>query len=186
MDLSIFRLIGQLKRTLWSAKKRQWKDLEYFDSAWKDRIQLMAGYIPGHSGTILDIGCGKMWLKEYLPAGCAYYGLDYIYRGLDSHVFDLNKHEFPVASFDITFVSGCLEYITDYKWLISKISDQSAICILSYCTFDIFNSHEKRTALGWVNHLTELELINVFNTNKMYATAKDKTSTSNTIYVFSK
>jgi hypothetical protein len=186
MALLIQHLLGLLQIKRKFIKNRQWKDFEYFDTAWMERIRLMAGYIPVETGSVIDIGCGKMWLKKFIPVSCMYYGVDYIYRGESSHIYDLNKHEFPDDTFDIAFVSGCLEYINDYEWLIKRIALQSSKCIISYCTFDLFNGIPERTTLGWVNHLTETELTGIFSSHDMLLTSKDKTTTSNSIYVFSK
>ena len=43
---------------------KSWKDFEYFDIKWKKRIQLMAALIDKET-TILDLGCGKMWLRVF-------------------------------------------------------------------------------------------------------------------------
>ena len=73
----------------------------------------MAAFIPPGTLSVMDLGCGKMWLKEMLPSGYKYYGIDYTDRGKDSYVFDLNKYAFPAFNCDIIFISGCLEYIYD-------------------------------------------------------------------------
>ena len=134
----------------------------------------------------MDIGCGKMWLKDYLQPGCKYFGVDYIDRGVDSYVFDLNNYEFPDFFCDLAFVSGCLEYIDDYKWLLRKICTQNRVCIISYCIFDVFNDLKERRKLHWKNQLTERELIDLFVDNDMHLTDKDKTDTQNYIYVFTR
>jgi len=56
-----------LKR-IFSQKQLSWKEMEYFDPAWKQRIETMAALIPKQSQSVLDLGCGKMWLKDYLLA----------------------------------------------------------------------------------------------------------------------
>ncbi|MHA4811235.1 methyltransferase domain-containing protein [Flavitalea flava] len=163
-----------------------WKEIEYFDEEWKNRIQQMASYIPPNTKSIMDIGCGKMWLKEYLPDGCKYFGVDYINRGTDSHLFDLNNYEFPDFTCDLAFVSGCLEYIDDYKWLIDEIAVKNKECIISYCLLDVFTDLKEREKLHWRNHLSEMELIDLFSKNEMYLIKRDKTVTNNYIYVLRK
>lgn len=146
----------------------------------------MAGYIPEKSKSVIDIGCGKMWLKEWLPANCNYFGIDYISRGEGSHVYDLNNYEFPASCFDAAFISGCLEYISDYDWLIREVASKSESCIVSYCNFDNFSNLEERRSLGWVNHLKEADLVALFSRYHMHLKQKDITSTANSIYVFCK
>lgn len=186
MALSMRRLLGRLKNKLPNHKGKNWQEFEYFDNAWKERIQLMAGFLPPAAATVADIGCGKMWLKDFLPPGYIYYGVDYVYRGNGCHIFDLNNGEFPTQQFDVAFVSGCLEYIRDYKWLIQQISRWCGICILSYCTADRFNNQQERISLGWVNHLTDTEITALFKIENMVLIKKSETSTANTIFVFSR
>lgn len=163
---------------------KSWKEIEYFDESWKQRIRQMATYIPPAAKSVMDIGCGKMWLKEYLPPGCLYYGIDYIDRGAGSYVFDLNAHEYPSFDAEIAFVSGCLEYIDDYKWLIEKLSSHHQQCIISYCTTDIFGDRKERRSLYWRNDLSDKELVALFAENNMQPAIKDRTATGNSIYVF--
>ncbi len=186
MVLSIRSLIGWLKKIKFPVKVKNWQDFEYFDPAWKERICEMAKHIPMDTNSIADVGCGKMWLKEYIPDTCVYHGIDYIYRGENCHVFDLNNYEFPTSFFDVIFVSGCLEYIQDYKWLIKEIATHCSACIISYCTTDLFKNSAERVSLGWVNHLQESELIKLFKTQHMLLRKKEITNTSNTLYVFVK
>src|SRR5262245_2359238 len=55
-----------------------WQDIEHFDDEWKTRVQRMAGHIPAAS-RVLDLGCGKEWLKEIIGAS-RYIGVDYLAR----------------------------------------------------------------------------------------------------------
>lgn len=185
MVSSMLRLIGRLGKFRQPVKRKEWKDFEYFDEAWKERIHLMAQFIPPGTQSVLDIGCGKMWLKDELDPNCEYYGLDYIDRGPGSHVADLNKHQFTERHFDTAFVSGCLEYIYDYNWLIKEIQQHCSVCILSYCAVDIFNNPKERISLGWVNHLSEQDIVALFAASNMQLKQKAKTRNANTIFVFS-
>jgi hypothetical protein len=64
VPLAILRRLGVAKHT--------WKDVETFDESWRRRIQIMAGLVTSDARSILDVGCGRMWLREYLPRTCEY------------------------------------------------------------------------------------------------------------------
>lgn len=133
--------------------KKSWRQVERFDLSWKNRIRVMATFIPEGS-TVMDLGCGPMWLKEFLPLGCSYIGVDYIPRCGNCIVADFNKGEFPNCKADVAFVSGCLEYIVQPDAFMSKISDAVPFCILSYCSLEYFPVISERRSRAWINDLT--------------------------------
>ena len=71
MIMALFKksLPGRIfnKLNLFFKKEKKWQDIEYFDDKWKERIEQMARFIKNGS-TVIDFGCGPMWLKEYLPS----------------------------------------------------------------------------------------------------------------------
>src|SRR5437868_14413818 len=101
-------------------KAPDWKEIENFNESWKGRISAMALHIAKNS-TVIDFGSGKEWLKEFLPENTKYIAVDYTDRGTSNYVCDFNQHQFPNVTGDHAFISGCLEYITDYNWFISKV-----------------------------------------------------------------
>ena len=98
---------------------KHWEDFEYFDESWRIRIKEMAVYI-NNAETVMDLGCGKMWLRDYLHSSNLYIPVDYKNRGEGTIVCDFTKHQFPEKNADVIFVSGCLEYIADYKCFVQK------------------------------------------------------------------
>jgi hypothetical protein len=143
----------------------------------------MAGFIEPRA-SVMDLGCGKMWLKEMLPAKCVYYPVDYTKRNAETIVCDFNKKEFPAITADIAFVSGCLEYIKDYEWFITSACSQSNRVILSYCSMNEFTEIKKRKALGWLNNLYQEEIISFFRQNNFTLTHSAITTTRNSIFIF--
>jgi hypothetical protein len=166
-------------------EKNSWLKSEYFDDVWKERIQKMAFYISPNS-TVMDLGCGLEWLKDFLPDNCVYYGCDYKKRNENTILCNFNKKQFPDLDVDVCFVSGCLEYIFDYKWFISRISAISNTCIISYCTTDFFPSPRERGKHHWVNSLKKADIIEIFERSGFNLVAQDITKTRNTIFLFRK
>jgi Methyltransferase domain len=160
-----------------------WKEIEYFDESWKERIHYMAQFIT-ENASVMDIGCGKMWLKELLRAN-TYIPVDYVSRGDGTIVCDLNKKEFPSLQAQIMFVSGCLEYIRDHEWFAARAADACARCIVSYCTLDEYSNLQQRRNAAWVSDLKETEIVDLFTRNG-FALVHRHVLKKNTIFVFDK
>ncbi|WP_166426982.1 class I SAM-dependent methyltransferase [Flavobacterium psychrotolerans] len=166
-------------------KTIQWKNIENFDPNWKERIKDMSRYIDSGS-VIVDLGCGEMWLKEFITEKESYIPVDYMSRGGDTIVCDFNNYEYPKTNSDTAFVSGCLEYIEDFKWFVEKISQSNTKCILSYCTTEYFPNMESRKQLAWKNNLSKFEVISLFESNQLFLVDENLTKTNNQIFVFKK
>jgi len=179
MGLLIRKLIGLFHKT------NEWKEMEYFDEGWKSRISQMAKFIP-QGASVVDYGCGKMWLKEYLSASSEYSGVDYQKRDESTIVCDFNAMEFPKISAQVAFVSGCLEYVEKPDWFVSLISEYHEQCVISYCSTYYFNDFKQRKNLGWKNHLSESELKELFKRHHMNLVSQDNTPTNNKLFNFMK
>lgn len=164
-------------------KSPQWRDIEYFHDTWKLRIASMAKYIPANS-TVIDLGSGKEWLREFLPQNCHYVAVDYLDRGTKNLVCDFNKKEFPNIKGDIAFISGCLEYIENPNWFIEQVSQSNSKIILSYNTTEMVSNIIERNQLAWKNHLSEKELIELFKVNGLELKNVDRSVTKNVIFIF--
>ena len=185
MESLIKKLFGRYFSNSSNFENKKWKDIEYFSETWNLRIDLMAKYIVPNT-FVVDFGCGPMWLKQKLPENCKYLGVDYIDRGEGSTKCDLNKKEFPTLSFDFAFVSGCLEYIEDYKWFIENISKHSNRCIISYCTTDFFSNLKERSECSWVNNLSKSDILAIFENYNWVLKDETITETNNSIFFFEK
>jgi hypothetical protein len=187
MALSQKNLLGKVlnKVNSFFIKKKDWQDIEYFDDEWRERIAFMATFItPGSS--VMDLGCGKMWLKDYIPADCTYFPVDYCKRSPETIVADFNKKEFPSQHAEILFISGCLEYVRSYEWFISSICRKSDRVILSYCTTNYFPDERERKTRAWKNHLSELKVTELFMENNFQLVHQSITKANNSIFVFDK
>ncbi len=140
----------------------QWAEIERFDPAWKTRMAQMAALIPSEAQVVVDLGCGPMWLKEFLSPGLSYHPVDYRDRGNGTIVCDFNQNQFPNIPCDVAFVGGCLEYVTDYEWFVAQITQYASYALLSYCTLEAYPDLQERRNNAWVNHLTEASLIDLF------------------------
>jgi hypothetical protein len=162
---------------------RTWRQLEYFDPSWMVRIRAMAAFVP-EGATVLDLGCGRMWLREILSPACTYFPVDYAKRDGATEVCDFSKYQFPNRTVDVSFISGCLEYVEDVDWFVAKVAAAAPRCIVSYCALEEFPDREARKKRAWVNHLTRASLIQVFADKGMIVTAESSTADGDSIFVF--
>jgi hypothetical protein len=111
-----------------------------------------ARFIRPHS-SVLDIGCGAMALKSYLPAGCTYAPCDLVDRGEGCIVADLNRDEFPKGEFDCIVILGVLEYVYDIASVLKKCRKATANLLLDYNSQWTSDPIQRRNC-GWVSDLS--------------------------------
>lgn len=178
-------LLKILKRLIVRRRKpAAWNQIEYFDPAWEKRIQQMSSFIPSGS-SVMDLGCGQMNLKKYIPDSL-YIPVDYRRRDDQTVICDFNKHEFPEQKADTIFVSGCLEYITDFTWFINSMCQAAHLIIISYCSTDYFRDLSQRHSNHWQNHLSHDDIISLFRKNRFQLSETALTPSKNSIFVFKK
>jgi hypothetical protein len=138
---------------------QRWGRPSAFDDRWKRRIRKMASYIDT-PGTVVDFGCGPMWLREMLPLGNPYIPLDIEKRCPDCLVVDLNRDDIPDTGAEFAFLSGVLEYIADLPGFFHRLTSQDyRRIILSYCTTDRHPYRWLRRHLNWVSHASTHQLL---------------------------
>lgn len=160
---------------------KNWKNIEYFDEQWIDRIKILASYIKSNDIQVCDIGCGKQWLRDLLPVGVRYIPVDYVARSNDTIVCDLEKKELPGHEnlTDVIFLSGVLEYISDVDWFVQSLAASRKVSI-SYCTLEKFPNLKIRNSYAWKNNLTTHELIKKFMNNGFKLTELDSINNNST------
>ncbi len=146
-------LIAKLRnRALGGPKASEWKEIEYFDPTWENRVAFMAAMIKGR-GRLVDFGCGQQHLRKHLPPGTEYVPVDYASRSPDTIVADFNVLPYQRIDGQIAFISGFLEYVQDAPSFIRHIKGLSyQEIVMSYCALDSVASLEERNKLGWKNH----------------------------------
>lgn len=138
-----------------------WASPATFKETWKDRIAAMSRLIPAGM-SVMDLGAGMLWLRDYLPSSILYLPVDKVARNNETTVCNFNNREFPALCADVCFVSGCLEYVNDSDWFIENMAWRTLYCVISYNTLDNFPNLTFRRNLHWVNDWTDKELIDLF------------------------
>ena len=133
---------GNLAR---AADAARWSAQQTSEPAHDERAQFAAQFIPA-GARVLELNCGRMPLRRYLPNGCEYRGCDLTAREVDTVVCDLNAGEFPTkeaASADVIVMLGVLETIVDVESFFTHLRFCKRDVVLSYCARELTGSCDR-------------------------------------------
>ena len=137
----------------------RWSDPGSYEPSWSARGAVVAAMCePGQA--VCDIGCGQQTLRGHLPPGTLYLPADLRAWTDEVELCELNAGVLPersLARCDIAVMLGVLEYIRDPAALLAALASRVGTVVVSYNCADF--AQVDRAALGWVNALTEAELL---------------------------
>ncbi len=136
----------------WKRSMRDWSDPKNYLPSWDNRAAEAAKFIPERS-RVLDIGCGRMAVRGFLPPGCSYIPADLTRWTEDTIQVDLNAGQFPEGTYDVIVMLGVLEYLNDVPAVLAKARVHASRLITSYNHPRPFLPirRRKRRAAEWVN-----------------------------------
>lgn len=176
----MFKLLSKKNQ---QAGEKLWSKSSEFDESWKKRISLMASYLQPE-GVVADLGCGMMWLEQYLGVGHGYLPVDYVRRDDRTLVIDFNAGPLPDLKADVAFLSGSLEYVRDVPAFVRRLVELNfSQVVLSYCTLEKCPDLRARAALNWVSNESIFNMLALFS-GHYDLTAIDSSHGTNTILVF--
>jgi hypothetical protein len=143
--------------------KRRWSKVATEVPPWDQRNKLIGALIPAGS-SVLDLGCGAMTLKGWLPPGCVYQPCDVVQSAPEVILCDFNEGLYPALDrqFDYVVCSGVLEYMRAPLEFLQRISGYGSKVILSYNPVRAGEGKMARLAGGWLNHMSQPELESLF------------------------
>jgi len=161
----------------------RWRQRENLKEDWDERTILIASLIPAGSD-VLEFGAARLVLREHLEKNCTYQPSDIVDRGDSTIVCDLNSG-FPTLPrrYTHTVFSGVLEYISDIGAVVDALSDHTEVIIASYQTIDRLPDYVTRRLHGWINHLSNEQLVALFKQHGFHL-SQSHTWHLQTIYVF--
>jgi hypothetical protein len=142
----------------------RWSSEAALEQAWDARAEQAAAFIPA-GARVLDLGCGRMALRGFLPKSCIYQPCDLIGRDPSTVVCDFNAGDFPeaaAADADVISMLGVLEYIVDGDAFFAHLRRSNCDVVLSYCATD-FHTAMDRPSLGWISHFSLADLAALFD-----------------------
>jgi len=159
----IMKLISALKTLLFRNDLGRWKNVsQEAPKNWGGRNIIIAEYIAQNS-SVFDVGCGDQGLRGLLKDGCEYQPCDLVEKEGVLYC-DFNSGIYPKISrrYDYVVLSGVLEYARRPAEVINRLIAHGGELIVSYATLNKSLSKLGRLSKGWINHLTEYELIKLF------------------------
>ena len=143
--------------------KRRWRKVATEVPPWDQRNKLIGKLIPANS-SVVDLGCGAMTLKGWLPPGCVYQPCDVVKSAPEVILCDFNEGLYPALDrkYDYVVCSGVLEYMRAPLEFLKRISQYGSKVLLSYNPIRDGGGKLARLASGWLNHMTQPELEKLF------------------------
>lgn len=142
-----------------STDLKRWQSSENLDPDWDERTVLIAKLVPPGS-RVIEFGAARLVLQKHLDPSCQYQPVDLVKRSEDTIVFDLNGElpDFP-RRYDIAVFSGVLEYIHDLDRILDWLPRVCSSVIFSYSVTDFLSDPITRREHGWVNSLSQREIL---------------------------
>lgn len=143
--------------------KRRWRKVATEVPPWDERNKLIGKLVPPNS-SVVDLGCGAMTLKGWLSPGCVYQPCDVVQSAPEVLLCDFNEGLYPALTrkYDYVVCSGVLEYMRAPLDFLKRISQYGSKVILSYNPVRDGAGKLTRLAGGWLNHMTQPELEQLF------------------------
>jgi len=156
------------KALLLKTDKGRWERVSREVPPWDDRNSAIANFIPD-GVSVLDLGCGAQTMRRHLKSGCKYQPCDIIQSSADVIYCDFNAGIYPALSttYDYVICSGIFEYMRDPAGFLCEIRTYGRKFDF---TFNPSNSKQllvERLGKGWVNHLQESDVEQLFSANKL-------------------
>ena len=139
------------KENTWTEQTPHWEVMER-------RIKFMLNMIDTTSiKSLMDLGCGKLNTKKYLPESVEYIPVDFLKYDKSVIQRDFNAGEFYFKQADVVFCSGIFEYIYDLDAFVNKISQCTDTILASY----IFYGDRPKPSFV-INKYDEEEFFDIF------------------------
>ena len=135
----------------------RWKHIDQEGTAaWDERAGVAASMLDDVA-SVLDLGCGLMYLERHLREGVRYLPVDVVARDGRTILVDLNVTPLPALDADCAVALGLLEYLHNVPGLLREMAKYRRV-VVSYSPMEKLPDLAERQAHAWVSHLSESAL----------------------------
>ena len=147
---------------------KRWRQVSREVPHWDERNAIIGTLVP-EDVSVVDLGAGAQTLRQHLKRSCRYQPCDIIQSSEDVICCDFNSKRYPVLArkYDYVVCSGVFEYIRDPGDFVSQIRSYGDVIILTYNPYRPGASKIERLACGWLNHLTEPQIAELFTKQQL-------------------
>jgi len=138
--------------------QEHWRQVGNYRDAWGESAAIAARFVRPHT-RVLDVGCGRMLLRNYLPPDCHYVPADLIGWSPEVTVVDLDRGEFPRGNFDYIVALGVLEYTLNPARILRQARANGFHLIVSFCHPEPNADLAWRRKRRWINDFPAEELL---------------------------
>jgi len=133
-----------------------WAKKDSFSATWDLRAEMAASFVvPKRS--VLDLGCGQMALRRFLPAGCRYVPADLVKWTDEVIPIDLDEDLFPPGRYDHIVSLGVFEYLSAPRKVLQWARESGSRLIVSFSHPTLGSDPGHRRKQRWINDYSDSE-----------------------------
>lgn len=144
-----------------SPDRLRWGAPSNYKPAWAQRSGAAARHIPDNA-LVLEIGAGTGAFRDLVAGRCRYTGADLQPFDDRTIALDIEADPIPQKPWDAIVLLGVIEYLYDPVAALNKVCAATRTVVCSYCIPRCREVLPQRRARGWVNAVSQRDLVATF------------------------